>query len=325
MARPLIPPATRRYTAPMPLIVAAFYQFTRFPDPAGLRGPLARAASGAGIKGTILLAPEGINGTIAGPRAGIGAVLAHVRTLPGCAGLKWKQSIAAGQPFRRLKVRLKREIVSLGVPGTDPNSRVGTYIAPADWNAVIDDPETVVIDTRNAYEVVIGSFQGAIDPATTSFGAFPEWWAQNRGRFAGKRVAMFCTGGIRCEKASSYLLGQGVPEVLHLRGGIRKYLEEVPPAQSRWQGECFVFDDRVAVGHGVRPGIHTLCHACGRPVGPQDRTHPDYAEGISCAACINEYSAGDRARFAERQRQFRLAKARGGQHLGREAADQATG
>ncbi|HUS52999.1 MAG TPA: rhodanese-related sulfurtransferase [Thermohalobaculum sp.] len=305
----------------MSLTVAAFYQFTRFPEPASLQGPLAQAACGAGVKGTILLAPEGINGTIAGSRSGIDVVLAHIRTLPGCAALDWKESAATEQPFRRLKIRLKREIVSLGVPGVDPNTRVGTHIAATQWNAVLADPDTVVIDTRNDYETAIGSFKGAIDPGTTSFGAFPEWWAQNRDRFNGKRVAMFCTGGIRCEKASSYLLGQGVPEVLHLKGGILKYLEEVPPDQSRWQGECFVFDDRVAVGHGLTPGAHTLCHACGRPVGPQDHTHPDYAQGISCPACITEYTPADRTRFAERQRQIELARARGRQHIGPEAGE----
>jgi UPF0176 protein len=247
-------------------------------------------------------------------------VLAHIRSLPGCAQLDWQESAAAENPFRRLKVRLKAEIVTLGVPGTDPNARVGAYVEPADWNAVVADPDTVVIDTRNDYEVAIGSFADAIDPATASFGDFPDWWARNHNRFAGKRVAMFCTGGIRCEKASSYLLGQGVPEVLHLKGGILKYLEDVAPDQSCWQGECFVFDERVAVGHGLRQGTHSLCHACGRPVSPADRADPDYAEGISCAACIGEYSATDRARFAERQHQIALAKARGGQHLGPKAA-----
>jgi len=306
----------------MTVTVAALYRFTAFAEPASLRGPLVQVARGAGVRGTVLLAPEGINATIAGPRTGIDTVLAHIRTLPGCARLDWKESRAAENPFRRLKVRLKAEIVTLGVPGTDPNARVGTYVAPAEWNAVVADPDTVVIDTRNDYEVSIGSFTGAIDPATASFGDFPGWWALNRDRFAGKRVAMFCTGGIRCEKASSYLLGQGVPEVLHLKGGILKYLEQVPRAQSRWHGECFVFDERVAVGHGLVQGSHSLCHACGRPVSPANRAHPDYAEGISCPACIGEYSAADRARFAERQHQIALAKARGGAHLGPEAAEE---
>jgi UPF0176 protein len=305
----------------MPIVVAAFYRFTALPDPASLRGPLARAACRAGVKGTILLAPEGINGTVAGPHEGIDAVRAHIRALPGCARLYWKESAVTEQPFRRLKVRLKAEIVPLGVPGVDPNARVGTYVAPADWNAVVDDPGTVVIDARNDYEVAIGSFEGAIDPGTASFRAFPGWWAQNRDRFEGKRVAMFCTGGIRCEKASSFLLGRGVPEVLHLKGGILNYLDEVPRAQSRWRGECFVFDNRVAVTHGLEQGVHTLCHACGRPVSPRDHAHPDYAEGVSCPACIGEYTETDRARFAERQRQIRLARARGVEHLGPETGD----
>jgi len=305
----------------LPIIVAAFYRFTALPDPAGLRGPLAGAACRAGVKGTILLAPEGINGTVAGPHKGIDAVRAHIRALPGCARLDWKESPTTEQPFRRLKVRLKAEIVPLGVPGVDPSARVGTYVAPADWNAVVDDPGTVVVDARNDFEVAIGSFEGAIDPGTASFRAFPGWWAQNHARFEGKRVAMFCTGGIRCEKASSYLLGQGVPEVLHLKGGILNYLDEVPRAHSRWHGECFVFDNRVAVTHGLEQGVHTLCHACGRPVGPRDHAHPDYAEGVSCPACIGEYTEADRARFAERQRQMRLARVRGEEHLGPEAAD----
>lgn len=259
----------------MTLTVAAFYQFTPFPDPATLRGPLLGAAQGAGVKGTILLAAEGINGTIAGPRAGIDAVLAHIRALPGCADLDCKYSTAAAPPFRRLKIRLKAEIVSLGVSGTDPNTRVGSYIAPAGWNAVLDDPDTVVIDTRNAYETAIGSFIGAVAPGTENFRAFPDWWAANQARFQGKRVAMFCTGGIRCEKASSYLLGQGVAQVAQLKGGILRYLEEVPPEQTRWHGECFVFDERVALGHGLEEGSHTLCHACGQPVPGQDYAHPN--------------------------------------------------
>ena len=287
--------------AAMAYRVAAFYRFTPL-DPAAHRAGLAALGCGAGVKGTILLAPEGVNGTIAGPPEGVGKMLAALRALPGCEALDWKEAEAARMPFRRLKVRIKREIVTLGQPA-DPTTRVGTYVDPADWNAVIDDPDTVVIDTRNGYETAIGSFAGALDPATDSFGDFPAWWQANRAALAGKRVAMFCTGGIRCEKASSWLLGQGVPDVLHLRGGILKYLEEIPPSDSRWQGECFVFDERVAVGHGLAPGTHTMCHACGRPVGPADRAHPDYRQGVSCPACIGEYSDADRARFAERQRQ----------------------
>ena len=298
----------------MAYVVAALYQFTPL-EPDQHRAALARTACGAGVKGTLLLAPEGINGTIAGTRQGIDTVLAAIRALPGCAALEWKESAAAEMPFRRLKVRLKREIVTMGVEGVDPNARVGTYVAPRDWNAVVEDPDTVVIDTRNDYEVAIGRFDGALDPETASFRDFPRWWAENRARLEGKRVAMYCTGGIRCEKASSFLLGEGVPEVLHLKGGILKYLEDVPPEQSRWHGSCFVFDARVSVGHGLEEGEHELCHACGRAVSAQDRAHPDFARGISCPACIAEYSDADRARFAERQRQLSLAARRGVKHM----------
>ncbi|MEM0988824.1 MAG: rhodanese-related sulfurtransferase [Pseudomonadota bacterium] len=295
----------------MTYLVAAFYRFTRLDDPASFRHRLAALACGQGVKGSILLAPEGVNGTIAGPPEGVQRVIAHLETLPGCEGLDVKRAESARLPFRKLKVRLKREIVTLGQP-TDPTARVGTYVAPEDWNQVVQDPDTVVIDTRNDYEVAIGRFDGALDPETASFGEFPDWWAANSERLAGKRVAMYCTGGIRCEKASSWLLDQGVPEVLHLKGGILKYLEDVPAAESSWRGECFVFDDRVAVGHGLTPGEHSMCHACGWAVSAEDRRHPDYREGVSCPACIDTYSDEDRARFAERQYQMRLARERDG-------------
>ena len=288
------------------MLVAAFYKFVPFPDPDALRPGLRGVAEAGDVRGSILVAPEGINGTIAGPREGVDAVLAHIRGLPGCAGLEWKESHADEQPFKRLKVRLKREIVTLGQP-VDPTAQVGTYVAPEDWNAVVEDPDTVVIDTRNDYEVAIGTFRGAVDPKTESFGEFPEWWEANKAAMEGKRVAMFCTGGIRCEKASSWLLAQGVPEVLHLKGGILKYLEDVPAAQSTWDGQCYVFDQRVSVGHGLAQGDYSMCHACGRPVSPDDRAHTDYRKGISCPACIGEYSDADRARFADRQRQLDAA------------------
>ena len=290
--------------------IAAFYQFTSFADPDGLRPELREVAASNQVRGTVLVAPEGINATIAGPQEGVQAVLNHVRSLPGCADLEWKEAWADLQPFRRLKVRLKKEIVTLGVP-VDPNARVGTYVEPDQWNAIVEDPNTVVIDTRNDYEVGIGTFRGALDPGTESFGEFPDWWAANRDKLEGKRVAMFCTGGIRCEKASSWLLDQGVPEVLHLKGGVLKYLEEVPAEQSTWQGECYVFDDRVAVGHGLTYGTHTMCHACGRPVSEADRQDPAWQDGISCPACIDEFSDQDRARFAERQRQVKAGEFRG--------------
>ncbi|MDP5306952.1 oxygen-dependent tRNA uridine(34) hydroxylase TrhO [Paracoccus spongiarum] len=286
------------------LTVAALYHFTRFDDPAALRGPLARLACGQGVRGTLLLAREGINGTIAGTRAGIDAVLAHIRALPGCAALDWKESPAATMPFGRMKVRLKREIVTMGQPDIDPTAAVGRYVEPRDWNALISAPDVAVIDTRNDYEVGIGSFSGAIDPGTGSFRDFPAWWQQNAHRFAGKRIAMFCTGGIRCEKSTNYLISQGVDEVYHLRGGILKYLEQVPESDSLWQGECFVFDRRVSLTHGLRPGRHGLCHACRRPLAPEDRARPGFEEGVCCHRCIGEYDAADRARFRERQRQF---------------------
>ena len=297
-------------------IVAALYHFTPFDDPAALKAPLAAACCAGGVKGTLLLAPEGINGTIAGDRAGIDAALAHIRALPGCADLVWKESTARDRPFARLKVRLKREIVTMGQPDVDPRAATGQYVAPADWNALISAPDVAVIDTRNAYEVAIGTFHGAVDPGTDSFRDFPAWWRANADRFAGKRIAMFCTGGIRCEKSTNFLRAEGVADVFHLEGGILKYLEDTPEADSLWRGECFVFDRRVSVGHGLAEGPHVLCHACRRPVHPDDTTRPEYEAGVACHQCHADTSAADKARFRERQRQIALALARGQRHLG---------
>ncbi len=297
--------------------VAAFYHFARFDDPAALRGPLLDLCRAEGVSGTVLLAPEGVNGTIAAAAAAaIAVVLEHIGGLPGCAGLLWKQSHAAEQPFNRMKVRLKREIVTMGQPDVDPLAGVGHYVPPAQWNALISAPDVAVIDTRNDYEVQIGSFEGAVDPQTRSFGEFPGWWQANKDRFAGKRVAMFCTGGIRCEKSTNYLLGQGVRDVFHLQGGILKYLEEVPAEDSLWQGACFVFDGRVSVGHGLAEGPHVLCHACRRPLVPEDAGHPAYEAGVACHHCADETSVADKARFRERHKQIGLARLRGEQHLG---------
>lgn len=298
------------------LTIAALYHFTRFPDPAALKPALLEICLAHGVKGSLLLACEGINGTIAGTREGIDAALAAIRALPGCEGLEWKESFADSMPFGRMKVRLKREIVTMGQPNVDPLARVGNYVTAADWNALISDPDTVVIDTRNDYEVAIGTFRGAVDPGTRAFGEFPEWWSENRDRFTGKRIAMFCTGGIRCEKSTNYLLGQGVNQVYHLKGGILKYLEDVPEAESLWQGQCFVFDDRVSVGHGLLPGGLKVCGACRRPVAEADQAAPAYEEGVCCPACVEEYSTADRARFRERHRQMVLASKRGTLHLG---------
>ena len=259
--------------------VAALYHFTRFSDPDGLRPAIVALCEHEGIRGTLLVANEGINGTVAGNRAGIDALLSHLRALPGCADLEHKESTASEMPFNRMKVRLKREIVTMGQPDVDPLARTGHYVKPEDWNELILSEDVAVIDTRNDYEIAIGTFEGAIDPMTKSFGEFPAWWEANKDRFHNKRVAMFCTGGIRCEKSTNYLLGQGVEDVYHLQGGILKYLEEVPEAESTWDGECFVFDGRVSVGHGLKEGDLKLCYACRRPLQPEDLRRPEYGTG----------------------------------------------
>lgn len=298
--------------------IAALYHFTRFDDPATLRGPLYDLAVSQGVTGSLLLAREGINGTIAGPRAGIDAVLAHIRTLPGCADLHWKEATAADQPFGKMKVRLKKEIVTMGVADVDPRASVGHYVLPQDWNELIRQDDVVVIDTRNDYEVAIGTFEGAVDPETATFREFPAWWQANKDRFHNKRVAMFCTGGIRCEKSTNYLISQGVEDVYHLKGGILEYLEQIPAEDSTWEGECFVFDGRVSVGHGLVEGPHVMCHACRRPLLPADLQRPEYEDGVSCHQCMDEFDDSRRERFRERQRQIALATARGERHLGRQ-------
>ena len=312
---PLPDRAKPRKPPPM-LTVAALYHFTRFADPAALRPGLVAVCAAHGVKGSLLLAAEGINGTVAGTRDGVDAALAHIRALPGCTGLVWKESPATTMPFGRMKVRLKREIVTMGQPDVNPLAAVGHYVTPQDWNALISAPDVAVIDTRNDYEVQIGSFHGAVDPGTHSFREFPAWWQANKDRFAGKRIAMFCTGGIRCEKSTNYLLGQGASEVFHLQGGILKYLEDVPQEGSLWQGECFVFDERVSVGHGLKPGDFTACRACRRPLNDADRASPRFEQGVRCPQCDGDYSEADRARFRERQKQMDLAATRGIRHLG---------
>ncbi len=239
----------------MNLKVAALYQFLTLPDYRELRAPLRELCDSLGIRGTLLLAAEGINGTVAGADEAIDALIAEMRDGALFGGrldhLELKFSRAEAMPFRRMKVRLKKEIVTLGDAQGDPTAAVGTYVEPADWNALISDPDTLVVDTRNGFEVAMGSFEGAVDPKLSRFGEFPDFAARALNPAKHRKVAMFCTGGIRCEKASAYLLAQGFSEVYHLKGGILKYLEDVPPAQSRWRGECFVFDERVALGHGL--------------------------------------------------------------------------
>lgn len=297
------------------LTIAALYHFTRFSDPAALRAPLVALCAQHGVKGSLLLATEGINGTIAGPRTGIDAVLAQIRGLPGCSDLEHKESYAEAMPFGRMKVKLKREIVTMGQPDVDPLARVGSYVAPQDWNELIRQPDVALIDTRNDYEVGIGTFEGAVDPNIRSFRDFPAWWAAHKDNYRGKRIAMFCTGGIRCEKSTNYLLSQGINDVFHLKGGILKYLEDVPQAQSKWQGECYVFDGRVSVGHGLVPGPYDSCHACRRPVSEGDKLRSEYERGVCCHQCAAEYTDVDRARFRERQRQIDLAESRGEVHF----------
>lgn len=308
--------------ASLPICVAALYQFTLFEDCPAIRAGLFALCQAQGVKGTLILAREGLNGTIAGTESAIATVLAHIRDLPGCEAIEVKLSRAPSLPFHRMKIRLKREIVTMGQPEIDPRLKVGRYVAPQDWNALISDPETLVIDTRNDYEVQIGSFKGAINPHTISFREFPEWFRAQRAHLlsAGKKtkIAMFCTGGIRCEKSTSFLVSEGLDEVYHLQGGILKYLEVVPPAQSLWEGECFVFDQRVAVGHGLALGHYDLCHACRRPLSVQDRASPLFEEGVSCPACHAERSEAQRARYRERQHQEQLARQRGGGHIGGE-------
>ena len=304
----------------LPIRVVALYRFTPFSDCEAIRGPLTLACSAHGIKGTLLLAHEGINGTIAGDEAGIDHVLAQIRALPGCAEIDIKESRAPKMPFHRMKVRIKREIVTMGEAAIDPLADVGHYVDPQDWNALIAEPGTILIDTRNDYEVAVGSFAGAIDPRTKTFRDFPGWFRANRetllGDGARPKVAMFCTGGIRCEKATAFLKAEGIEDVHHLKGGILAYLETVSPEASRWQGECFVFDERVTVAHGLEPGRHELCRACRMPIGDEQRASPLYAEGVSCPSCHAARTDAQRAGYAERQRQTMLAEARGVAHVG---------
>jgi UPF0176 protein len=297
-------------------LIAALYKFTLLSDLAELRPKLEQCCEDAGVRGTLLLAHEGINGTLAGPESGVRQVLAYLRSDPRLSDLEHKESWADEIPFHRLKVRLKNEIVTMGLPEIDPTSLAATYVKAADWNALLDDPEVLVLDTRNDYEVEIGTFEGAISPNTESFTQFSEWFEQSDVLAGKSKVAMFCTGGIRCEKAGSYLLSRGVDEVFHLKGGILKYLEEVPVEQSRWQGECFVFDGRVALNHHLEPGSYTLCFGCRRAVSAEAKLSPEYVEGVCCPYCHSRLSADQRERFAERHKQIQLAAGRSEPHLG---------
>lgn len=296
-------------------IVAALYHFAALENFASLRSPLLAFCQKHGVRGSLLLAEEGINGTICGSRDGIDAVLARLRSDPRLAKLSHKESTCEFPPFRKMKVRLKTEIVRMGIAGVDPTCTVGDYVAPADWNALISDPEVITIDTRNDYEIAVGKFRGAINPQTDDFRAFPDYVTRQLDPKRHKRVAMYCTGGIRCEKATSYLLQQGFEQVYHLEGGILKYLEVIDPAESLWEGECYVFDDRVSVTHQLQPGSWINCVGCGKPVSPSAQKDPKFIEGVCCPHCHDSLPAEKRARLEERQRQIQLARKRTGSQL----------
>ena len=320
---------------PSQYLTAALYQFVPLPDCAALQATLQQFCDQAQVKGTLLLATEGINGTISGEETAVRRVLQYLRADPRLQGLVHKESWAPSLPFLRMKVRVKKEIVTLGIPGISPTAMAGTYVKPQDWNALISRPDVVLIDTRNDYEVDIGTFKGALNPRAKTFADLPNWVAAQEangalqadtgpgqgtrqgGQKSGKPVvAMFCTGGIRCEKSTAFLKMKGYEEVYHLQGGILKYLEEVPPEQSLWQGECFVFDERVSVGHGLKPGDYELCRSCRHPVGDVERASPGYVKGVSCPRCVHSTTVDQKQGFAERQRQVELAEQRGQTHVG---------
>ena len=304
----------------LPIRVVALYHFVHIPDPQAVRDPLYAFCAAHGIKGTILLAHEGINGTMAGTQTAIDALAAYLNRIDGCNGMEIKYSTALDMPFRRLKIKIKAEIVTMGVADINPSEHAGTYVEAAEWNALISDPDTLVIDTRNDYEVAIGTFRGAINPHTTNFREFPQWLEQQQAEWQkqGKtpKLAMFCTGGIRCEKSTALAKKIGLDDVYHLKGGILRYLEDIPADNSLWQGDCFVFDDRVAVGHGLTLTDYDLCHACRMPLTPYEKTHASYKPGVSCLHCTGKIDDARRGRYEERQKQMTLAKQRGVEHLG---------
>ena len=300
--------------------VAALYRFVRLEEYENLRGPLLAFCEARGIRGTLLLAEEGINGTIAGTAQAISEVLAYLKKDDRLADLECKFSYNTDRPFLRMKVKLKKEIVTMGRPGIDPNQCVGRYASPEQWNTLVDDPECLVIDTRNDYEVEIGTFRGAVNPSTTSFREFPEWVEKNLDPSKHKKVAMFCTGGIRCEKSTSLLVSMGFEDVWHLQGGILNYLEKTPVEQTRWDGECFVFDSRVSVDHDLEKGSYDQCYACRFPIDDAQKASDLYVPGVSCPRCHDAHSDQQKERFTERQKQIALAKARGEAHIGADAA-----
>ena len=304
-----------------PIVVCALYKFVTLEKFQDLRQPLLKVMEYNNIRGTLLLASEGINGTVAGNRKGIDRLMAWFEKDGRLGNIVTKESFEASNPFYRTKVKLKKEIVTMGIEGIDPKQVVGTYIKPKDWNALISDPDVVLVDTRNDYEVKVGTFEGALNPNTTNFREFPQYVSDNLDPKANKKVAMFCTGGIRCEKSTAYLKEQGFDEVYHLQGGILKYLEEVPEENTMWQGECFVFDNRVTVNHQLEKGQYDQCHACRLPITKEEQTSDKFLEGISCPYCFDKHTPDQRQRYQERQRQMQLAQERGEAHIGADAID----
>ena len=304
-----------------PIVVCALYKFVTLEKFQDLRQPLLKVMEYNNIRGTLLLASEGINGTVAGNRKGIDMLMAWFEKDGRLGNIVTKESFEASNPFYRTKVKLKKEIVTMGIEGIDPKQVVGTYIKPKNWNALISDPDVVLVDTRNDYEVKVGTFEGALNPNTTNFREFPKYVSDNLDPKANKKVAMFCTGGIRCEKSTAYLKEQGFDEVYHLQGGILKYLEEVPEEDTMWQGECFVFDNRVTVNHQLEKGQYDQCHACRLPITKEEQTSDKFLEGISCPYCFDKHTPDQRQRYQERQRQMQLAQERGEAHIGADAID----
>ena len=297
-------------------LTAALYKFVELPDFADLKAPLLDCCNNNNVKGTILLASEGINGTIAGSSEGVHAVLAFLRSDQRFADLVHKESFSEKAPFYRLKIRLKREIVTMGIPDINPRLMAGKYVKPDEWNKLLDDPDVVVVDVRNDFEVSMGTFEGAINPKTKSFSELPEWVLRETSLRNKPKVAMFCTGGIRCEKSTAFLRTQGFDEVYHLEGGILKYLETVPEAESRWEGECFVFDERVSVGHGLKSGNYELCRGCRHPISQEDKASELFVLGVSCPHCHDSKTETKKQGLSERQRQIELAKRRNQVHIG---------
>lgn len=302
------------------IVVCALYKFVTLEDFQSLRQPLHKVMEDNQLRGTLLLAHEGINGTVAGSRLAVDTLLEWLRADPRLADIDHKESLTDSVPFNRAKVKLKKEIVTMGVEGIDPKRVVGTYVSPENWNKLISDPDVLLIDTRNDYEFKVGTFKNAINPNTESFRDFPRYIKENLDPEKHKKVAMFCTGGIRCEKSTAFLKEQGFEEVYHLKGGILKYLQDIPPEETLWEGECFVFDERVTVNLQLQKGNYDQCNACRMPITEADKAGDQYQQGVSCPHCYKKVTPQQKVRFSEREKQMELARQRGEAHLGADAA-----